>query len=87
MINEAIDFTKEGENKVSASGKLNLHGLTKDVVMEGLLSKKGNELVLSCKFKVKVSDYNIKVPSMYVKNIAEEVDVTFNAVLEPFQKK
>ncbi len=86
-INEAIDFTKEGENKVSASGKLNLHGLTKDVVMEGLLSKKGNELVLSCKFKVKVSDYNIKVPSMYVKNIAEEVDVTFNAVLEPFQKK
>ena len=47
-INEAIDFTKEGENKVSASGKLNLHGLTKDVVMEGLLSKKGNELVLAC---------------------------------------
>lgn len=86
-INETIDFTKDGENKVSASGKLSLHGVTKDVVLDGVLSKKGNELVLTCKFKVKVADYNIKVPSMYVKNIAEEVDVTFNAVLEPFQKK
>jgi polyisoprenoid-binding protein YceI len=86
-INEAIDYNKEGENKVTVTGKMELHGVTKDVTMDGTLTKMGTELKLYSKFKIKVADYNIKVPSMYVKNIAETVDVTFNTVLEPFQKK
>jgi polyisoprenoid-binding protein YceI len=86
-INEPVDYTKDGETKVTVTGKMELHGVTKDVTMDGLINKAGNELKLNSKFKMKVADYNIKVPTMYVKNIAEEVDVTFNAVLEPFQKK
>ena len=86
-INEAIDYAKEGENKVTVTGKLSLHGVTRDVTMEGTLTKTGAELVIQSKFKIKVADYNIKVPSMYVKNIAEEVEVTINSTLEPLQKK
>ncbi len=86
-INETIDYTKDGENKVTITGKLTIHGVTKDVTLDGTLTKKGTEIVIYSKFKIKVADYNIKVPSMYVKNIAEEVDVTVNSTLEPFQKK
>ena len=86
-INEAIDYAKEGENKVTITGKLTLHGVTKDVTMEGTLTKTGTELVIQSKFKIKVADYNINVNSMYVKNIAEEVEVTINSTLEPLQKK
>ncbi|MCC6371619.1 MAG: YceI family protein [Bacteroidia bacterium] len=86
-INEAIDYSKDGENKVTVSGKMEMHGVTKDVTLTGTLTKSGNEFKLNSKFKIKVADYNIKVPSMYVKNIAEEVEVTFNTTLEPFQKK
>jgi hypothetical protein len=86
-INEPVDYTKDGENKVTVSGKMELHGVTKDVTIDGILTKMGADLKLYSKFKIKVSDYNIKVPSMYVKNIAEVVDVTFNTVLEPYQKK
>lgn len=86
-INETIDYGKDGENKVTATGKLEMHGVTKDVTLSGTLNKAGTELKLNAKFKIKVADYNIKVPSMYVKNIAEEVEVTFNTTLEPFQKK
>jgi hypothetical protein len=86
-INGAIDYAKEGETKVTVTGKLNLHGVTRDVTMEGTMTKKGTEMVILSKFKVKVADYNIKVPSMYVKNIAEEVEVTINSTLEPLQKK
>jgi hypothetical protein len=86
-INEPIDYTKEGENKVTVTGKMTMHGVTKDVTIDGTLNKKGTELMLNSKFKVKVTDYNIKVPSMYVKNIAEVVDVTINSTLEPLQKK
>lgn len=86
-INETVDYSKDGENKVSVTGKLEMHGATKDVTITGTLTKAGNELKLNAKFRVKVADYKIKVPSMYVKNIAEEVDITFNTTLEPFQKK
>jgi hypothetical protein len=86
-INEAVDYNKEGEQKVTATGKLELHGVTKDVTIPGTIIKTGNGYKLNSKFRIKVADYNIKVPSMYVKNIAEEVDVTFTTTLEPFQKK
>jgi polyisoprenoid-binding protein YceI len=85
-INENIDYTKEGENKVTLTGKMNMHNVTRDVTIEGTLTKKGNELIINSKFPVKVADYNIKVPSMYVKNIAEVVDVTINSTLEPLKK-
>jgi hypothetical protein len=86
-INEAIDYTKEGENKVTVSGKMELHGVTKDVTIDGTITKVGNEYKIASKFKIKVADYNIKVQAMHLKNIAEIVDVSFNSTLELFQKK
>lgn len=86
-INEKIDYSKDGEYKVTVPGKMELHGVTRDVTMEGTLKKSGNDITITSKFQVRVADYNIKVPSMYVKNIAEVVDVTMNSTLEPFQKK
>lgn len=86
-INETVDYSKQGESKVTVSGKMELHGVTKDVTIDGTLTKVGTEYKISSKFKIKVADYNIKVPSMYVKNIAEEVEVTVDSTLEPFQKK
>jgi len=86
-INESFDQTKEQENKVTVTGILDMHGVKKEVTMNGTITKIGNEFKIESKFQVKVADYNIKVPSMYVKNIAEVVDVSFSSVLEPFQKK
>lgn len=86
-VNEKVDLSKDGENKVTVTGKMTMHGVTKDMTAEGTITKKGEELVLNSKFKIKVADYNIKVPSLYVQNIAEVVDVTVNITLEPFVKK
>lgn len=86
-INEKIDYSADGENKVTVTGKMEIHGVTKDVTIDGVLTKKGNELAIQSKFKIKVADYDIKVPTLYVKNIAEVVDITVNSVLEPYQKK
>ena len=33
-----------------------------------------------------VVDYKIKVPSLYIQNIAEDVDVKLNAVMGPIKK-
>lgn len=86
-INEPIDYNKDGENKVTVSGKMEMHGVTRDITINGTLTKNGSEIAIASKFKIKVADYNIKVPNMYIKNIAEEVEVSINSILEPFQKK
>lgn len=85
-INEKIDWTKDGEYKVTVTGKLNMHGVEKDRNMDGTIQVKGGQLILASKFKIHIADYDIKVPSLYIQNIAEDVDVTFNATLEPYKK-
>ncbi len=86
-INEKIDLSKDGEYKVTVTGKMEIHGVVKDETYEGTITKAGNDLNIKTKFKVKLVDHNIKVPSLYVKNIAEVIDVDVNSTLEPFQKK
>lgn len=86
-INEAVDLTKDGETKVTVTGKMEIHGVTKDETYDGVITKKGNEVTIKTKFKIKLVDYNIKVPSLYVKNIAEIVDVDVLSILEPHQAK
>ncbi|MGQ0827802.1 MAG: YceI family protein [Bacteroidota bacterium] len=85
-INEKIDFTKDGEHKVTVTGKLTIHGVDKDRTIDGVLSVKGSQLIISSKFNVHIADHEIKVPSLYVQNIAEDVEVKLNAMLEPFKK-
>jgi len=86
VINEPVDYSKDGETKVTMTGKMTIHNVTRDLTIDGLLNKSGNDLQISSKFQIKVADYNIKVPSMYVKNIAEVVDVTIKSTLEPLKK-
>ena len=50
-INEKIDYSVEAENKVTVTGKMELHGVTRDVTIDGTLTKSGNEFVIFSKFK------------------------------------
>ena len=85
-IIESIDFSNDGEYNVTVKGIMDLHGVQKEIVTPGIIVVKGKEISLSSTFKIKVADYNIKVPTLYIKNIAEVVDVKVNSVLEPFVK-
>jgi polyisoprenoid-binding protein YceI len=85
-INEAVDFAKDGVTKVTASGKLIMHGVSKEITISGTVTVKGEAVTVDAKFPVKLEDYEIKVPSLYVKNIAEVIDVTMSSTLLPFKK-
>jgi hypothetical protein len=86
-IQEAVDYKKDGEYKVTVKGNLEMHGVTKERTLEGTLTVKGTQVLLATKFNVRVADHGIQVPSLYVQNIAEVVEVKLNATLEPYQKK
>ena len=86
-INEKVDYAKDGETKVTCTGTMEMHGTTQQITISGTVTVKGKEVTLYSKFKVKPADYKIKVPSLYVKEIAEEIDVDITTVMEPYVKK
>jgi hypothetical protein len=82
-IIDPADFSKDGNYTVSVEGTLNIHGVIKTcqskvnlVIDKGIISAKSV-------FRIKIADYNIKIPSIVFKNIAESVEVRVSAIYQP----
>lgn len=78
-----IDFSKPGKYDVKISGKLTIHGVSQDISENGTFEVKEGEINGFSKFKVKVADYDIKIPKTVINNIAEEIEVTVDVNLKP----
>lgn len=79
-----FDKSRTGIQHVTASGKLTIHGVTKDVKIPGTIEVlAGNKLAMNSKFIVKLVDYKIKIPQIVWQNIAEEVEVTIEFIMKP----
>lgn len=79
---EGFDNAKTTQS-VKSRGKLTIHGQTQDVEIPGTLSRQGTKLRMVGKFMVRLADYQIEIPQLFLQNIAEEVEVTFDFVLKP----
>ncbi|MDJ1469630.1 YceI family protein [Cytophagaceae bacterium DM2B3-1] len=86
-INEAIDFTKPGTYDVSATGKLNIHGVERDQTLKGKLTVQSGKALLDAAFDVLLVDHKIKVPEVVFAKIAEKIAVTTHFVYVPYEKK
>lgn len=81
-----IDLTKEGTYEGLVEGDLTIHGVTKKVSEKGTFTVKAGDKVHGlCKFNVKVSDYDIKIPGTVVNNISETIEVTVDVELSKLQ--
>lgn len=85
-INEKINYRKEGTNRVSVTGKLKIHGAEQVRTEKGTLTIKDNKVMIRSSFKIRVKEFNVKIPVLLIKNIAEVVDVTVSADLLPADK-
>lgn len=70
-----MDFSKDGTYEVEVKGMFEVHGVKEEKSFKGSMTKSGNKISFSASFMMHVKDYKIKVPTMYVKNIAEDVKV------------
>lgn len=75
--------TVTGEQKVSASGKLTIHGVTQEVNIPGTIENANGQLSLKAKFMVKLVDFKIQIPQMLWQKIAEQVEVTVQFTYKP----
>jgi len=75
-INETIDFRKPGTYNVSATGTLNIHGVSQQRTLNGKLTIADSGITLNTSFDVLLKDHKIRIPSIVFNKIAEKIAVT-----------
>ncbi len=85
-IQDAIDLKVAGVYKVKVKGKLTIHGVEQERIIDGTVTVSNGKIDVVSDFKVKVADHNIEIPSVVTAKIAEELDVKIVASLVPKAK-
>lgn len=85
-INEKIDYTKDGVHKVTVTGKLKIHDVEKERILEGTITVKGGEIMIESKFIVTLKDHKVEIPTLVAQNIAETIEVTIKSTLTEYKK-
>lgn len=75
-----IDLTQNGTYTANVQGEIAIHGETKPLEAQVQLVVGDNGIEASSTFPLRVEDFNITIPSLVARNIAEviEVRVSFN---------
>jgi polyisoprenoid-binding protein YceI len=78
-----FDKTKLTANpqKYTIQGKLNFHGVDKPVSSTVTIFSKDGKIYMQGGFVAKPADYNVTIPKMVTKKIAETVNVEYNYTL------
>ncbi|MBM3936578.1 MAG: YceI family protein [Sphingomonadales bacterium] len=74
---------KSGSQKIRFTGKLEIHGTTKDVVEPGTMEVSGGQIRMMTDMMVTVADYGIKIPALVRDKIAKEAAVHVEVNLKP----
>jgi len=82
----AIALTKDGSYPVTVEGTLEIKGKTQPVKAEGLFKVEGGKVSGTSKFKIKLADFDIKIPGAVKDNIAEFVEITVDAKYDAYNK-
>jgi len=69
------DFTKNGKYSTTVSGKLTLHGETKDIIAPATFIINNGMISVISEFKMTLEDYKISIPSIVKDKIGREVKI------------
>jgi polyisoprenoid-binding protein YceI len=83
--NGSVGYKKPGSYPVQVKGQLTIHGITKDVITNGVMKVDTKGITTTSSFNVQVADYGIKIPSLVKDKIAKVVKVTVDASLDPLK--
>ncbi|MCB0707561.1 MAG: YceI family protein [Saprospiraceae bacterium] len=75
---EAVKWGVDGTYPIEVSGKMTIHGVTRDVTAPGTIVISGGAVSASSSFAIAVADYDIEIPSVVREKIAKEVAINVN---------
>lgn len=81
-----FDALKETSKKTNVKGVLTIHGISKEIIIEANFTKTKDAILVDGNFSIILADFNISIPAVVAKNIAKEINVSFNFNHKPFNK-
>ena len=72
------DFKKNTSGPIEISGKLTFHGVTNEILVPATITYSNNSYQLVANFEVKPEDYNINIPKIVRKKVAESILIALN---------
>ena len=87
IINLAgINFSQDGTYPAEVTGKITIHGVTKDHSAKGNIIVSNGKFRIQSLFTLKPEDFNIAIPNLVRDKIAKEIKVTVDNSYEPYSK-
>lgn len=77
---------QNGTLNVEVVGNLTIHGVTKEVITQGIFEIADSIIHANATFPVSVKDHKIKIPTTVIDNIAEKVEVKVQLQLKPYNR-
>lgn len=68
-----VDYTK---SKVLAKGILNIHGVQKEINVDGFIFNYGNLYKLQTEFALLLSDFKINQPTFIINTVEDKIDIS-----------
>lgn len=81
-IIEEVDLQTEGQYRIRAKGKLEIHGLVEDRIIRCDVSVEPGGIAVKSEFTVFLDTHDIKIPSIVNQKIAEEILVRIDFLMQ-----
>jgi len=76
LNNLEVDYSSDGVTEVRVEGDMTIHGITTKVSSEGTIEVISGGIIARTKFLLNPEDYDIKIPKVVRRNIAESLEIT-----------
>ena len=78
---DLLNTQQEGVFNIKSSGVIEIHGVKKEIVADGILEIFNKKVNIKSSFSIKIEEFNIKTPRIVRDNIAEEVVIDVDVQL------
>jgi len=79
-----IESLSSNNLKTEVVGKIKLHGKEKELRTAVVIKRDANKIIVKGVFNLKLADFDIKIPKILFKNIAEQVAISFELHHKPY---
>jgi hypothetical protein len=83
--NKDINYSVDGTYPAEVTGKLTLHGVTRDLKTKGSVKVENGKIETNATFNVLLSDYQIKIPSVVKEKLSNNIKVVVECKMDPLK--
>lgn len=77
------DYAKLEKQPVKVKGRFTIHGVSKEMTIDGFVTPQKDGLLVEAAWTVKLSDHGIPIPSIVIRKLSELQEVSMKTLLKP----